>query len=238
MGLTVTLDMPRARRIKKGHYDAFLTGTIAFDSAYASGGELATDISKYFKTLNRVVFDQTGGYNFAWDKTNNKILAYLPSGTPAVSNANESTHTHAAGAITVTGGAIDLATPAYSGTGYATAGQVITTTDNQTMAATNSAAGMWFVPTGLATGVPCLILSNTIVAGAPAVLTCQGIPPVTDAGAYKIVKTLTAATGAATAAGSAHTHTATATGEPGNELGVVDLSALTGVSFIAYGSLA
>ena len=84
-------------------------------------------------------------------------------------------------------GQLDLATPAFSGTGYATAGQDITTTDNQTMAAVTTAAGMWFIADGLASSPPVLILSNTIVAGAPAVLTCQGVPPVTDGGTYKIV---------------------------------------------------
>ncbi len=129
--------------------------------------------------------------------------------TPAGSNASSSVSGTAAAQVftgesytpagSVTG-KLDLAVAAFSGTGFVTAGQVITTTDTQIMAATDTAAGMWFINTAQVTTVPVLILSNTIVNGASAVLTCQGVPPPTDAGAYKIV-TL----GAATFAGSAHT---------------------------------
>lgn len=80
--------------------------------------------------------------------------------------------------------AVNFATPVFSGTGQASAGQVITTTDNQTMTL-NQCAGMWFVS---ATHGPYLIASNTAVAGAPAVLTMYGNAPTTDAGTYKILK--------------------------------------------------
>ncbi len=85
-------------------------------------------------------------------------------------------------------GSLNLATPAFSGTGLTAAGQVITTTDNQTMTL-NQCAGMWLLSATGATPAN-LILSNTAVAGAPAVLTVQGAAS-TDAGAYKIVKSLT-----------------------------------------------
>ncbi len=85
-------------------------------------------------------------------------------------------------------GSLNLATPAFSGTGLTAAGQVMTTTDNQTMTL-NQCAGMWLIPATGATP-PMLILSNTAVAAAPAVLTVQGAAA-TDAGAYKIVKSLT-----------------------------------------------
>ena len=80
--------------------------------------------------------------------------------------------------------ALDLANPVFSGTGLTAAGHVMTTTDNQTMTL-NQCAGMWLIP---ATGshAPMLILSNTAVTGAPAVLTVQGTAA-TDSGAYKIV---------------------------------------------------
>lgn len=81
---------------------------------------------------------------------------------------------------------LNLATPAFSGTGLTAAGQVITTTDNQTMTL-NQCAGMWLISATGATP-PNLILSNTAVTGAPAVLTVQGSAN-TDAGAYKIVQT-------------------------------------------------
>lgn len=80
--------------------------------------------------------------------------------------------------------AVNLAAPVFSGTGQSSAGQVITTTDNQTMTL-NQCAGMWFVSD---THGPYLIVSNTAVTGAPAVLTVMGDAPTTDAGAYKILK--------------------------------------------------
>jgi hypothetical protein len=83
---------------------------------------------------------------------------------------------------------VDFATPVFSGTGQSSSGQVITTTDNQTMTL-NQCAGMWFVS---ATHGPYLIASNTAVAGAPAVLTIYGTAPTTDAGTYKIVRGLVA----------------------------------------------
>jgi hypothetical protein len=88
--------------------------------------------------------------------------------------------------------ALNLATPVFSGTGTTAAGQVITTTDNQTMTL-NQCAGMWLIQATGATP-PNLILSNTAVTGAPAVLTVQGSAN-TDAGTYKIVQN-TSGTGA------------------------------------------
>ena len=74
---------------------------------------------------------------------------------------------------------------AFTGTGQSSSGQVITTTDNQTMTL-NQCAGMWFIS---ATHGPYYIVSNTAVTGAPAVLTVIGDAPTTDAGAYRIVTT-------------------------------------------------
>jgi len=100
----------------------------------------------------------------------------------------------------------NIAFPAFSGTGQASAGQVITTTDNQTMTL-NQCAGMWFVS---ATHGPYLIASNTAVAGAPAVLTVYGGAPTTDAGTYKILSGVTpfGTVASHTHTGPAHTHTA------------------------------
>lgn len=103
------------------------------------------------------------------------------NGTSAVSGTGTFTGTSA--------GSLDLATPAFSGTGYATGGQDITTTDNQTMTL-NQCAGMWFIANALASTAPVLIVSNTAVTGAPAVLTVIGTAPATDAGTYKIVKNI------------------------------------------------
>jgi len=91
------------------------------------------------------------------------------------------------------GSALNLAAPAFSGTGLTAAGQVITTTDNQTMTL-NQAAGMWLISATGATP-PNLIVSNTAVTAAPAVLTVAGAAS-TDAGAYKIVRNTSGASAA------------------------------------------
>lgn len=96
-------------------------------------------------------------------------------------------------------------TLAFTGTGFATAGQVVTTTDSQTMAL-NECANMWLIT---ATQAPCLIISNTAVTGAPAVLTVYGLAPTTANEGYKI---LTSPAPAGTVAshthtGPSHTHT-------------------------------
>ena len=82
---------------------------------------------------------------------------------------------------------------AFTGTGFATVGQVVTTTDNQTMLI-NACAGMWLIS---ASQPPALILSNTAVTGAPAVLTVYGLAPSTNAETYKILR------------GASHTHSGT-----------------------------
>lgn len=109
--------------------------------------------------------------------TNSAPALTMDSYTPAGTNADS-----------VCIGTLDLATPVFSGTGYATVGQVVTTTDNQTMTL-NQCAGMWLIG-NTPTEAPALIVSNTAVTGAPAVLTVIGTAPVTDAGGYKIVRTV------------------------------------------------
>lgn len=91
------------------------------------------------------------------------------------------------------------ATALFSGTGQSSSGQVITTTDNQTMTL-NQCAGMLFIS---ATHGPYYIASNTAVTGAPAVLTIYGTAPTTDAGSYKIINGLTPV-----GTVSSHTHSA------------------------------
>lgn len=137
-------------------------------------------------------------------------------GPAAGTTGNENAHTHAVALDSGTSGAgsahthvftgtstgsLDLATPAFSGTGLTAVGQVITTTDNQTMGL-NECAGMWLISATQATP-PNLILSNTAVVAAPAVFTVQGSAN-TDAGAYKVVKNIVP-TGT-NANESAHTH--------------------------------
>ncbi|MFA5895903.1 MAG: hypothetical protein WC985_03250 [Thermoplasmata archaeon] len=84
------------------------------------------------------------------------------------------------GAIVATTGEINHAT----GTGFSTAGQVVTTSDNQTLAL-NECAGMWLIT---ATKAPCLIVSHPACAAAPLVATVFGLAPVTAAEAYRILR--------------------------------------------------
>jgi hypothetical protein len=91
-------------------------------------------------------------------------------------------------------------TLAFTGTGFTTSGQVVTTSDSQTMTL-NQCANMWLIT---ATHAPCLIISNTAVSGAPAVLTVFGAAPPTTAEDYKI---LTSPAPAGTVA--SHTHSGT-----------------------------
>lgn len=120
--------------------------------------------------------------------------AGIPTGT-----GGGSAHTH-----TFTGTEPTSATAEkFTGTGYSTSGQVVTTSDNQTMTL-NQCAGMWLIT---ATKAPCLIASNTAVTGAPAVLTVYGAAPATTAEGYKILRAPTPA--GSNGNESAHTHTLT-----------------------------
>lgn len=216
--------------------ESIRVGTVTFDSSYpntgATIGEALTAANINLSTIRHITFQPTSGYLFEYDYTNSTVKAYTPTG--AQTSGAEAAHTHAialdsgasaAGAShnhAFTGTAstgLNLATPAWSGTGLTAAGQNMTTTDTQTMTL-NEAAGMWLIPATGATP-PMLILSNTAVTGAAAVLTVQGSAS-TDAGAYKIVKATTPAgtnaaeaththasgtlADAASAAGSSHTH--------------------------------
>jgi hypothetical protein len=87
---------------------------------------------------------------------------------------------------------------------------------------------MWLIADALTTTPPVLIVSNTAVTGAPAVLTVIGVAPATDAGTYKIVSTIPVGTNAS----SAVTGSAGASAEVPN---ATNLSAVTGVLLSAQG---
>lgn len=225
---------------------------VAFDSSYVTGGEsLKPDVAGMYDVAFVHAVAQSG-YSFEYDYTNKKLKAYYPSSA-------EESHTHASGTLAdaasgagashnhaFTGtspvSSLNLGTPAFSGTGLTAAGQAITTSDNQTMTE-NQCAGMWLIPVTQATPAV-LILSNTAVEGAAAVLTVQG-SAFTDAGTYKIVKSLTPV--GTNAAEATHTHAvaldggvsaaATGTANVGVEVGDTDdLSALTSVKVMMIGS--
>jgi hypothetical protein len=92
MAVTVTLDFPKPERISKDSRIAVLSGTIAFDSSYPTGGEAITGITGKFKSCLQILFDNYGGYLFSFDKTNSKLKAFAPvnvvagSGTAATNN--------------------------------------------------------------------------------------------------------------------------------------------------------
>lgn len=82
------------------------------------------------------------------------------------------------------------------GTGYATAGQAVTTTENFTAAA-NAYARCWLIT---ATQAPCLIVSHPAVTAAPLVFTVVGAAPATTAEGFQVLRAPTpplAAVGAA-----------------------------------------
>lgn len=53
-----------------------VTGTIAFDASYPTGGEASTAISGHFTELLGVIFESKSGYTFEYNYDDNKVLAY------------------------------------------------------------------------------------------------------------------------------------------------------------------
>lgn len=243
-------------------------GKMTFSADYATGGDVFNIKKLGLAQLKDIVFEDTQGYAFDFINTNPlsyaNIVVRLGAGGGTIGNTSGGTPagTNSAPALTMNSytpagtnansvctGQLDLATPVFSGTGYSTVGQVVTTTDNQTMTL-NQCAGMWLIG-NVATEAPVLIVSNTAVTGAPAVLTVIGTAPVTDAGAYKIVRTvgtasaqtfsgtpatLTGSVAAPVFTGSAlaaHTHTSTG-GASAEAPAHTNLSTVV-VDFTAYG---
>src|SRR5688500_14893048 len=56
----------------------FVTGTIAFDTSYPTGGESFTSIGDKFAggVPQGIIFESKGGYTFSYDYTNEKVIAY------------------------------------------------------------------------------------------------------------------------------------------------------------------
>jgi len=199
--------------------------SIDLDSSYPTGGYPLAP-SYFFgaqaKAANiwNVLFGDagtTGGgaYRFYYDIPNGKLMAYwaAPVGTIAAP-----TFTGAAGKVVNN-------TPAFTGTGLTAAGQVLTTTDNQTMTL-NQCAGMILIS---ATGNAAVeIASNTAVTGAPAVLTVVG-KATTDAGVYSI---FTGVTPTGTNSAPAFTGTAGAFVQVAN---ATNLSAVVGLRMTIFG---
>ena len=217
-----------------------IEGTFAFGDSYATGGETVSISKIGLSKINRLVMAPTedsalGTVFFEYVNSTGKVKAYAGGGGGGGNTGATSGGTPAAQVFTGASSKLDLATPAFNGTGFATAGQVVTTTDNQTMTL-NQAAGMWLIADALTSTAPVLIASNTAVTGAPAVLTVIGTAPATDAGTYKIVATIPVGTNGASAALADHTHAVGAGGAVDEVANATDLSGLTAVKFEAYGS--
>ena len=79
MAIAVTKDFPCSKRI--GRNLRSLSGSVAFDSSYLTGGEPATDITRCFKACAQIICEQKSGYLFEFDKTNKKIKVFHPTVT-------------------------------------------------------------------------------------------------------------------------------------------------------------
>lgn len=74
MAITVTDYANGAERISQNM--GILTGTVAFDTSYPTGGEDTSGISGYFQTCLVIIFIPTAGYVFQYDKANDTVLVY------------------------------------------------------------------------------------------------------------------------------------------------------------------
>ena len=250
--------------------------TFALDASYPNPAGYPLLASTFgLSRFNRIEAETTSGYVFQIIYGSGNTSAALhaleapggggggvtgatSAGTPAGTNGTSAVTGTGAGSVTPLGSngrsSLDLAAPIFSGTGLTAAGQVITTTDNQTMAL-NACAGMWLISATGATS-PNLILSNTATTLTPAVLTVQGSAN-TDAGAYSIVNnasqlftgassavtvsSLSGTAAAQTFSGSAlatHTHTVSGSSTAGplvETANATDLSAITNINVTIYG---
>ena len=74
MALTITYNNSNDAEILSHNY-SIISGSIAFDSSYPTGGE-AFDLSGKFATLTMVLIEPNSGYVFTYDYTNKKVIAY------------------------------------------------------------------------------------------------------------------------------------------------------------------
>ena len=168
-------------------------GTLQLDASYPTGGYSLPPELFQLSQINSFLVTTDDASLLFYNYTTEKLMAFTAAGgdggTTDETSAGTPAGTNGTSSVSGTGtyvGAPTGLSPVLSGTGLTAAGQVITTTDNQTMGL-NQYAGYWLVSATGATP-PNLILSNTAVTGAPAVFTVQGSAN-TDAGAYDVVGT-------------------------------------------------
>lgn len=193
-------------------WELSFTGAFTLDTTTPTWTQTATAVT--LTAINTALASGHAVFTHAgWPKINNAADTFATT-VGSLATATRATNLpDLAGTLAITGQASGATAPAFtgttplgafnptaifSGTGQSSAGQVITTTDNQTMTL-NQCAGMLFIS---ATHGPYYILSNTAVIGAPAVLTVYGTAPTTDAGTYKIINGL-----APVGTVASHTHT-------------------------------
>ena len=140
MAVTVTLDFLKAQKpqgLASGL--AMLTGSIAFDDSYPTGGEDISDISKHFKNCLRIICENSGGYMFEYDRTNDLLLVYVPFGAVAGSGTSGADN-----ALFKSGDTPPVVEVNGSGTAFQVSGrQVLDTTDLSAL------TGVSFIAIGL-----------------------------------------------------------------------------------------
>jgi hypothetical protein len=89
MALTVTVDQVPNRQSWLGHsarHSRLTSGTITFDSSYATGGEaIAAANVALLRKIDAIMFDSEDGFVFKYDKSNAKVMAFSPAITPSTS---------------------------------------------------------------------------------------------------------------------------------------------------------
>lgn len=104
-------------------------GTIDFDSSYPTGGESLTPANVGLVKIDSIDFDPTSGYNFVYDHSAQKVLAYVA--TPGGTISKPSFTVEASGAIGANmeiGLSADATTATVEGGAGISAQRVLTTT--------------------------------------------------------------------------------------------------------------
>lgn len=89
----------------------YVSGSIDFDSAYATGG-LAFDPGRLgMSVIDLILFSPTSGLMFEYDYTNNKVKAFFPTGGAGTPAAALAVPTVLASTGAVTASAVDATRP-------------------------------------------------------------------------------------------------------------------------------
>ena len=99
------------------------SGTITFDSSYATGGESLTAANVGLGTISFIEFNQgSSGYTFAYDYSTNKVKVYhsagfTPAGTNSAPTITTTTNATTTAPVYTVGGALTQTTGASGITG-------------------------------------------------------------------------------------------------------------------------